>query len=196
MVLVLPATGEPYIRLPAPHSHLILTPPRLVSRPDKKEAEDVDSLFPPEADIATSVAALNDPRVFLFLEGTPHPFARENTISWARMGHAETQRIFAAQRQQGGWFDGCPFRNIRDTTVLSPASSTSPDGEDGEDKEIAQASYIGDFMLQHYPYYELPLGSEEREKAKAENAALPAGHDDLIWGIGCMSFSLSFSLII
>ncbi|OKL56330.1 hypothetical protein UA08_08409 [Talaromyces atroroseus] len=180
MVLILTDNSEPYIRLPAPHSHIILTPPRLV---EAREEKDNVEKSPPESDINTAVSALNDKRVYLKLESTPYPYMREHAIAFARQGHADTQRILQQQQQQGEWFDGCPFRDIRDTS--SPSSSFLDAGDaDIEHQEIAQATKIGDLLLHHYPFYELPVDSPERKTAQEKNAALPAGHEDLIWGIG------------
>lgn len=161
--------GEgPYIRLPAPHSHIIITPPRSLPQPEGEE----NAIYPPQPDIDASVAALNDDRVHPYLESPPYPYKREQAVTFHRMMYDECQRIL--QHPQQELYNGCPFRDIRDTSL------------NADDGSVAEAPKVGDILISRYPFYEFPPDSEARSKAQAYNASLAVGHEDLVWGIGCM----------
>ena len=74
MPLFYSPTGEPYITLPSPHDNIILTPPRTIPNPNGIDAEPLI----PEADLSAITTNLNDPRIYLFLEGPPVPYTRGN----------------------------------------------------------------------------------------------------------------------
>lgn len=176
---------EPYIRLPAPHSHIIITPPRsLPQQQQQQDPEKENEIIPPPPDIDAVLSALNDDRVHPYLESPPYPYKREQAVEFHRMMYEDCQRILhhpqPQPQQELLLYDGCPFRDIRDTS-LTPG----PDGG-----SVAQAPKVGDILISRYPFYELPLGSEPRSKAREYNASLAVGHEDLIWGIGCMSLFL------
>ncbi|EEA28241.1 hypothetical protein TMatcc_003435 [Talaromyces marneffei ATCC 18224] len=159
--------GEgPYIRLPAPHSHIIITPPRSLPQPEGEE----NAIYPPQPDIDASVAALNDDRVHPYLESPPYPYKREQAVTFHRMMYDECQRIL--QHPQQELYNGCPFRDIRDTSL------------NADDGSVAEAPKVGDILISRYPFYEFPPDSEARSKAQAYNASLAVGHEDLVWGIG------------
>lgn len=218
-----PTTGEPYIRLPAPLSHIIVTPPRLVPADDVNRGQDDrdKEMVPPETDVQASVTGLNDSRIFMYLEGPPYPYKREQAIAYTKEQYANAQRIITDQHHQkqrdlkqpieSDWFDGCPFRDIRDTTLSSSLATDQKSHDNSKDDQLVEsAPKVGDLLFSRYPFYELPLGSEERQKAREYNDSLPAGHEDLIWCIGCrfrfhfhcplilssvLSFFLSFSRV-
>ncbi|EED23330.1 GNAT family acetyltransferase, putative [Talaromyces stipitatus ATCC 10500] len=174
---------EPYIRLPAPHSHIIITSPRVVHTPQKGQQENED-IIPPESDIEAALTALNDDRVHKYLESPPYPYKREHALAFHRRMYDDTQRILQhpvppPEDGEGEWlYDGCPFRDIRDTS-LSPAA-----GAGTEEEVAAQAPKVGDIFISRYPFYELPVDSEQRKKAQEYNDSLPVGHVNLVWGLG------------
>lgn len=213
-----PLTGELFLRLPPPHTDIIITPPRPSPETDHHEydhdhhdgggggSDDDDD------DETIITTALNDPRVYSFLENPPFPYRRENAVDYVRMVDAECRRILSSpelqrqiQRQlqiqrerqdsdpaqdtreagqASSFADGCPFQFIR--KVVPATSSTSTGKSDDGVKESTKEVIIGDIGLRRYPFYEIPPDrSEERNQAIEKNAALPAGHPDLIWGVGC-----------
>jgi hypothetical protein len=180
-----PITAEPYIRLPPPLSHIILTPPRLHHAEDSpftdKDDNENEKGTPPPADISSITTALNDPRVYLNLEGPPYPYLDSHAASNIRSGYFETQRILqrAAVKEEGEWVDGCPFRDIRDTSISTSNESSG--------SSIAHALKIGDFRIARYAFYKFPHGSDQRRDARMRNEALPAGDEAVEWGVGCTS---------
>ncbi|CRG84090.1 acetyltransferase, GNAT family family [Talaromyces islandicus] len=184
-----PITKEPYIRLPAPLSHIILTPPRLeedITNNNNNNNNNNEAGNPPTGDLSAAITALNDPRVFLWLEGPPYPYLADHASSFIRRSHAECQRILRSaeqEQEQGKWADGCPFTDIRDTSLPSPSPSSGP-VESGDAKSIAQASKIGDFKVVRYPFYELARGSDEQRDARLRNEALTAGDEAIEWSVG------------
>jgi RimJ/RimL family protein N-acetyltransferase len=194
---------EPYVRLPAPHSHIIITPPRSLHQTQQQQQqqqqqkqeggeENGNEIIPPQPDIDAAFTALNDERVHPYLESPPYPYKREHAVDFHRMMYEDCQHILHHPSEQQGLYNGCPFRDIRDTS-LSPAGS------------VSQAPKVGDILISRYPFYEFPPDSEQRAKAQAYNNSLAVGHEDLVWGIGCMPpfffpfllhFSLPFSLYV
>lgn len=156
-----PATKEPYLRLAAPHSNIIITPHRL----DQIEDE-----------IAPRVEMLNDPKIYLHLEGPPVPYRREDAESWVKTKGEELLPVVEALQSNPtdpGVFGKSPFCCIRDVT------RHSTDGHPLEDV------LIGDISIDRYMFYEYPEGSEERTVAQNFNRKLPAGDESIAWGIGC-----------
>lgn len=192
-----PLTGELFLRLPEPHSNIILTPPRPRRQPapqpdagvdENHDNDHHDSDVDNDDDVNVAINGLNDPRVYSFLEGPPLPYLREHAEDFIRRSDEDCRRILSMlnlsrqdrdQDQDGGsppFADGCPFRCIREVIV-----PTEDDGT-GFKKDVL----IGDITLVRYPFYEIPPDrSEERVQARERNKALPPGHPDLIWGVGC-----------
>lgn len=183
-----PLTSEPYIRLPPPLSHIILTPPRLdLSSSSSSSAEEQGT--PTAADVAAITTTLNDPLVFPWLESPPYPYLPEHADSIIRAGYAEAQQLLKSAETEK-WVDGCPFRDIRDTS--SSCLPTGPEGnnnsdESDDDDAIQKARKIGDFKIARYAFYEFAHGSAERRDAQRRNEALKAGDGMVEWGVGCIS---------
>lgn len=173
-----PRTQEPYLRLPAPHSNIIITS----HRPDQMD-ETCDRLCD----------MLNDSRVTSYLAGPPYPYLREHGEEWIRTKWIENERVLYTLRQEfedlqsqqqpkvngaatekhQEFFDVCPFSCIRE--VLD---------EDPETGVPLRDVFIGDVGIMRYAFYELPYGSEEKTEAQRRNNALPAGDESIVWGIG------------
>lgn len=162
-----PQTGEAYLRLPAPLSNIVLTVPR------------ADPSHPTyTADRDTCVAALNDPAVYAWLESPPFPYERHHAEAFVAAGAEDCRRILnssssSSSSQGARWADGCPFRDIREIKSES-------------DGGVTGATKIGDIGLSRYKFYELPPDSEEQKAMVQRNEGLAPGHEDLIWGVGCM----------
>jgi len=94
-----PKTGEPFLRLPVPHEHIILTPPRI---------EDLDAL----------IAITNDPLVYPWM-GPAAPFSREHAENWLQRMISDSDSVIrdleeAQTDKELKMVDGCPARCIRE----------------------------------------------------------------------------------
>jgi hypothetical protein len=178
MVQYNPITKEPYLQLPAPCENIIMTPHR------EHQIEETS---------AAMTEMLNDPRVYYWLQGPPYPFLPEHGVDWIKMKVAEykdilstLQKEFETKSQlqddnpnvQGEreFFDKCPFVCIREVTERDPTTGAP-----------LRDVMIGDFTLERYAFYELRPTSWERALLQKHNNDLPAGHKDIVWGIGCMN---------
>lgn len=171
-------TKEPYLRLPTPLSNIIITPHRL---------ENID-------ETATALAEiLNDPQVYLWLEGTPYPYQHEDGVKWIKANCKENEDVLSALRryleqhesisnsksaavaskQDREYLDSCPFTCIREVLEEDAASGTP-----------VKDRLIGDMKLARYTFYEHPHDSEERSVAQRRNNALPTGDENIIWVLG------------
>jgi hypothetical protein len=88
-----PTTGEVFLRLPAPHENIIITPPR-------------------ESDAADLVLILNDTRVYKFLVGPPIPYRLHHTVGECPVQHIREVRFDGTELLLGdvsvarnGWTD-------------------------------------------------------------------------------------------
>jgi hypothetical protein len=88
-----PTTGEVFLRLPAPHENIIITPPR-------------------ESDAADLVLILNDPRVYKFLVGPPIPYRLHHAVGGCPVQHIREVRFDGTELLLGdvsvarnGWTD-------------------------------------------------------------------------------------------
>ncbi|PYI21628.1 hypothetical protein BO99DRAFT_379573 [Aspergillus violaceofuscus CBS 115571] len=160
-----PETQEPYLRLPAPLSHIILTPHRLHQL---------------EETIAAKVSLLNDPRIYLNLTGPPYPYLREHEEEWVKSKCAAAEPVLQALRtefktsvQQQQYSDLCPFTVIREVIEEDP--------ETGHPKKDV---LIGDIGVARYMFYEYRHDSAERAEAQRRNNELLPGDEGIAWGIG------------
>jgi hypothetical protein len=173
---------EPYLRLPAPHENIIITPPHL---------SDSDRL----------VEILNDPRVYVWLSGPPHPYLQEHAAwwltrvtkraaeSWAEIREV-SDRIASAteialgpeadeaskhtsmgQEETKPMFGDCPVRSIR---------QVNPDGS---------WTYLGDVELSRWGFLEV-ADEEERKRLNEENEKKKIGDPDIIWTFGGLQLLL------
>ncbi|KAL1882566.1 hypothetical protein Plec18167_002982 [Paecilomyces lecythidis] len=170
-----PRTGELYIPLPAPHSNIIITPPRRAG-PDSND--------PDPADCAQLADILNDPRVYPFLASPPHPYLPSHAEGFFRKVLAASEQFLPAARKaseggSGTYVGGCPFSSIREIVRKRDA-----DGDSDDDAGWERDILIGDVGIMRYPFYELPEGSEERREAQERNAKLDPGDEEIIWTIG------------
>lgn len=171
-------TRESYLQLPAPCANIIITPHR------EHQIEET---------AAAMTEILNDPRVNFWLQGPPYPFLLEHGQDWVRKRSAENKALLSilqqefeisrSQQQSNSpsgqekqeFFDQCPFVCIREVTK-----------RDSETGAPLQDVLIGDFTLSRYAFYEMQPNSQELTLAQEQNSALPAGHKDIVWGVGSM----------
>lgn len=98
--------NEPFLRLPVPLSHIILTPPRM-------------------SDLEGRAELLNDPRVYNGLQNPPWPYTLEHSISWTTRIVGEWQEQLkqleeAAEQGEDAplvTFAFCPVACIRDAST-------------------------------------------------------------------------------
>ncbi|KAJ7281973.1 acyl-CoA N-acyltransferase [Mycena rebaudengoi] len=118
-------TGELYLRLPAPFSNIILTPPRL-------------------SDAAPSIAILHDPKISTFLgPSLPTPYEIADAEKWLAKLKAETDTIIQELASGESAVRGCPVRHLRELRAdgtdvfigdVGVARSTWPEVLDVEEK--------------------------------------------------------------
>lgn len=91
------STGEPFLRLPAPHDNIIITPPRLEDGPE-------------------TVQILNDPKVYKYLSGPPFPYLQENADEWQALIKSQSDPLIEdiSSKEVGAIVSGCPVRAIRE----------------------------------------------------------------------------------
>lgn len=183
-----PLTKEPYLRLPEPHSNIIITPHRR------------DQL---DETVLRLVGLLNDPRIYQWLESTPYPYLREHGEQWVKDSCKEIEQVLSTlqgelaenkdsyssdhattdAQSQRTFFDVCPFTCIRE--VLTADAETGAPLKD---------ILIGDIKLGRYTFYELGLASEERVEAQRKNNSLPAGDEKIAWTLGGKMVSFGWTL--
>ncbi|KAF8591952.1 acyl-CoA N-acyltransferase [Ramaria rubella] len=98
-ILINKHTGEPFLRLPFPHSNIILTPPR---------ASDSDAIVP----------ILNDRRVFRWLDGPPYPYNIDHARAWLEITSKASDDVIQELKEKGSGYvvEGCPVRTLREVT--------------------------------------------------------------------------------
>ena len=97
-----PTTGEVFLRLPAPHENIIITPAR-------------------ESDTDALVLLLNDPRIYKSLLTPPLPYLPHHAEEWMKMTRNKSDGILERLREDEAVVDGCPVQYIREM---------QPDGTD------------------------------------------------------------------
>jgi len=90
-----PTTGEVFLRLPAPHENVIITPPR-------------------DSDAVDIALILNDPRVYKNLIGPPLPYRPHHAEEWLRTTKDKSDKILEDLREGKMVVDGCPVQHIRE----------------------------------------------------------------------------------
>ncbi|CAE6486440.1 unnamed protein product [Rhizoctonia solani] len=93
-----PATDEPFISLPAPHSNIRLTPARI---------SDIDAIPP----------IMNSPEVALSLNSPPFPFLREHGRAWLQDSVRDYESAMVHIRnadENVGYIGAFPLRHIRE----------------------------------------------------------------------------------
>ncbi|KAK1224143.1 hypothetical protein PQX77_012947 [Marasmius sp. AFHP31] len=84
---------RPFIRLPEPHTNLVIATPSL---------DDVDS----------SVRIMNDPGVLKWVQGSTSFYTTKRAEDW--INGVKKSSATLLQEPLNAWVDGCPFRHIMD----------------------------------------------------------------------------------
>ncbi|OJA14980.1 hypothetical protein AZE42_12059, partial [Rhizopogon vesiculosus] len=149
-----PETGEPFLRLPAPHQSIIITPPR-------------------EGDQSTLMQYLNDPAIFGWIDESPVPFLPKHADLWVQFVKGQSDAILEYLRKSEEKFpngplqfvDACPVRHIREV------------------KENGTDVLIGDFAFGRGSFEEV-LDGVERKQMQEENAYKKAGDPTIQFSVG------------
>ena len=153
-------TNEPYIQLPAPHTSIRITPPRL-------------------SDAPANTLILQHPSVYLNLIGPPFPYEEKHavefitsTLVWVE---PELERMKVAREANGGKelpvdyiARVCPMKSIREVR------------DDGTEV------FIGDVTLDRSGFDDLVVVPDdpERKARTEENEAKDAGDETIEWTFG------------
>ena len=148
------ATGEPYLRLPQPYEHIIVTPPRAT-----------DSL--------ACLPFMNDPSIYKWQTGVAFPHLEVHSSAWLKSiavhtDRAWTELVEASMDPNAPLIvtSECPVRIIRELT---------PGGGD---------VYLGDCGFHRMYRFDEEQDQEQRDHLIAENIARPPGDAATIWSIG------------
>ncbi|KAG2051047.1 hypothetical protein BDR06DRAFT_998361 [Suillus hirtellus] len=149
-----PQTGEPFLRLAAPHQNIIITPPR-------------------QGDQSVTIQHMNDPAIYRWLENPPIPYLPEHADSWIQSVKKESDVTLEYLRKSAEEFpdgplhfvDACPVRHIREVK------------EDGTDV------LLGDVNFRRSPFEEV-LDEVKRKQMQEDNAKKQAGDPTIVYAIG------------
>ncbi|KAF9224041.1 hypothetical protein BS17DRAFT_704202 [Gyrodon lividus] len=147
-------TGEPFLRLLAPHQNIIITPPR-------------------DGDEVKMTSILNDTRVVLNFATIPIPYTLEEAQVLLKHSKEQTDAILEDLRafelehptSPPKIVGGCPVRCIREVR--------------GDGTDV----YIGNVWVYRGAYEDV-LDPMERAKVVEENNRKPAGDSSIRWAFG------------
>ncbi|TBU34788.1 acyl-CoA N-acyltransferase [Dichomitus squalens] len=149
-----PKSGEPFLRLPAPHENIIITPPRM-------------------SDAPAVVSNMADPAIYTFLEGPPFPYLPEHADQWLTKIKNGTDAAFEVLKRANEekpdeppvLLEEPPVRTIREIR------------EDGSEL------FLGDilFVRERYPDID---DKEVKKTLAQPNADRTLGDPEIVWCIG------------
>ncbi|KAI0308335.1 GNAT domain-containing protein [Multifurca ochricompacta] len=147
-------TGEPYLRLPAPHENIIITAPRLQDAPHICEI-------------------MNDPRVYRWVSSPPFPYFMEHATSWLSQTKAEADAVWTELKQANVEYPNGPLKIVG----KCPVRSILEENADGS------YTFLGDCGIDRHRYEDV-IDAEEHARVVQENNARPVGDLNIIWTIG------------
>jgi RimJ/RimL family protein N-acetyltransferase len=147
-------TGEVFLRLPPPHSHIIITPPRI-------------------SDVPSVIANMNDPRVYETISGPPFPYTEEHAVWWINTIKTQTDNVLRELEDVHSHnpeaplciVGHCPVRILR------------------EEKEDGADMFLGDCGLTRWGYQTV-TDSLERQRLAQANEDRPLGDPEILWDVG------------
>lgn len=152
---------EPYIRLPSPHSNILITPPR------------------PTTDASPMTRILNSPLVYPHLSGPPYPYQQSDAESFLLMisracedSLNEYLEILDGKSGRKWLSNGLPVRSIRE--------------EVADEKGEVEWRFLGDVEVRRALLVEV-RDEDERERKKKVNDELEVGDEGVEWEVGCKS---------
>ncbi|TFL03237.1 hypothetical protein BDV98DRAFT_545088 [Pterulicium gracile] len=163
-------THEPYLPLPAPHAHIIITPPR-------------------DADAAVMATHLNDIEIAQWLSGPPYPYTLTDGENWVhRVARPAVEKALNEMEEGfrrngvGEIEDELPsdaelVERFISGCVVDSVREVRADGTD---------VFIGNAGFRHCNTMELCEGATEddKERLEAENDARPLGDPGILWTYG------------
>ncbi len=164
------------ILVPHPTSSIILTPPTI------DDGRDV-------------VAALNDPRVYMNLNGPPYPYTEDDYLGWygvieeaARTSSEEMHAIESswqiaqeAAQNPGGCRKKWMGRSWWVSAIREVISERPETGE--------ETKFLGEITVRRSGFLFI-LDEAERQKKTDENNSLEAGDPKILYEVGCKSNSV------
>ncbi|KAG2042695.1 hypothetical protein BDR03DRAFT_944009 [Suillus americanus] len=149
-----PKTGEPFLRLPAPHQNIIITPPR-------------------QGDQSVLIQHLNDPAIYGWMQTLPVPYLPEHADFWIQFVKGESDAALECLRKSAKDFPNGPLQLV----------GASPVGHLREVKEDGTDVFIGDVNFGRSPFEEV-LDEVERKRLQEDNAKKQAGDPTIQHTIG------------
>jgi len=93
-----PKTGEPFLRLAAPHQNIILTPPR-------------------QGDQSVLIQHMNDPAIYGWMAKLPRPYLPEHADFWIQFVKGESDATLEYLRKSAEDFPDGPLQFVGDINV-------------------------------------------------------------------------------
>jgi RimJ/RimL family protein N-acetyltransferase len=149
-----PKTGEPFLRLAAPHQNIILTPPR-------------------QGDQSVLIQHMNDPAIYGWMAKLPRPYLPEHADFWIQFVKGESDATLEYLRKSAEDFPDGPLQFVG----ASPVCHLREVKEDGTDV------FIGDINVRRSQFAEV-LDEVERKRLQEDNAKKQAGDPTIQYGIG------------
>ncbi|EIM83439.1 uncharacterized protein STEHIDRAFT_22851, partial [Stereum hirsutum FP-91666 SS1] len=153
-----PTTNEPYLTLPAPYSHIIITPPRA-------------------SDVEAHRAIIDDPRVYRWLAGPTIPYPVERARAFVARGQGVAREALAEltgeDSSSGREVEGLAGEGLR-MVSRCPVNIIRERREDGTEV------YLGDCSFARYRFLD-EQDPDERKRMIDANEALPVGYPQIVW---------------
>ncbi|KAG1860651.1 hypothetical protein DFJ58DRAFT_778374 [Suillus subalutaceus] len=149
-----PKTGEPFLRLAAPHQNIILTPPR-------------------QGDQSVLIQHLNDPAIYGWMQALPIPYLPEHADFWIQFVKEESDATLESLRKSAEDFPNGPLQFV----------GGNPVGHLREVKEDGTDVLIGDVNFRRSAFEEV-LDEVERKRVQEDNAKKQAGDPTIQYTIG------------
>ncbi|KIK38435.1 hypothetical protein CY34DRAFT_809325 [Suillus luteus UH-Slu-Lm8-n1] len=149
-----PKTGEPFLRLAAPHQNIILTPPR-------------------QGDQSVLIQHMNDPAIYEWIEGPPTPYLPEHADFWIQFVKGESDATLEYLRKSAKDFPNGPLQFV----------DANPVRYLREVKENGADVLIGDVNFRRSPFEEV-LDEGERKRLQEDNARKQAGDPTIQYAVG------------
>ena len=150
-----PRTNEPYIPLPAPWDHVIMTPPR-------------------REDVPCIVAILNDEPIKKWLDGPPFPYLDEHAEEWVAKTKDASAAVMRELRTANEEHPRGPFVAVSGC----PVGCLRAVREDGTEV------FLGAIEFTRCGFPDL-LDRKEQERLVARNGSRKRGDPEIVWCIGC-----------
>ncbi|KAG2128609.1 hypothetical protein DEU56DRAFT_915479 [Suillus clintonianus] len=149
-----PKTGEPFLRLPAPHQNIIITPPR-------------------QGDQSVLTQHMNDPAIYGWKVSPPVPYLPEHADDRIQLIKEECDATLEYLRKSQEDFPNGPLQFVD----VSPVRYLREVKENGEDVLLGEVSF------KRSPFEEV-LDEVERKRLREENAKKQAGDPTIQYAFG------------